>query len=120
VQPLDLGARLRHPLIRLGLGARDPLVCFCFDPLDLCVDLGLRARCLLPCPRQFALQATGLGFSASDPFVRLALRPLDAGPGVGLQLSNDGFRLGPQLVVEGVGFALELVDPVLGLAQLGR
>ena len=49
-----------------------------------------------------------------------SLRPLDASVGVSLQFGEDGFGFRPQLIYKPVGLELELVDPRMGLSQLGR
>ena len=118
---------MRLPLRRLldaGIGVRlqlkDTAVGLALHSSDARVRLSRR---LLDAGIGVRLQlkdtALGLALHSSDARVRLSRRLLDAGVGVRPQF-GDFFGLRPQPLDEPVGLALELVDPRLGLSQLGR
>jgi hypothetical protein len=98
---LDFGPCATEALVRFGLNARDTVMG------DLCIGLCLLGELL--CLRELALQVPhttlGLGLHPSDARVRLLLRPLDSGVGIGLQFGKDGFGFPPQPVGKPVGLS---------------
>ena len=60
-----------------------------------------------------------ISLEAVDALVGLPNCPIDSSVGIGPHLFDDDFRFREQLGAKPLGLTFELIDPILGLPQLG-
>jgi len=109
---LCLGLHSVHTSVSRLLDAFDARTGFIFDLVDCACRLS-----------QLVLQAINLTLRISldvvDALVGLPNCPIDSSVGIGPYLFDDDFRFREQLGAKPVGLTFELIDPILGLPQLG-